>query len=131
MIIMKFLRDIRIKPFDFVVVVVLFLASFSVLAFLPSQKAGAMAQLRVHGKVVRDFDLNKNQIWTYRAKDGDYNKIEVRNGKIAVIKANCRDQIDVKQGFISKVGQTIVCLPHSLVIQVMSGHKNNEVDYNA
>lgn len=90
---------------------------------------GAKAELRISGKVIKTFDLKKNQTWTYRAKDGDYNKIEVKNGEIAVVEANCKDQIDVQRGFISKTGETIVCLPHNLVIEVMSGQKDEQVDY--
>ncbi|MDN5475068.1 MAG: NusG domain II-containing protein, partial [Lactococcus lactis] len=81
------------------------------------------------GKVIKTFNLNKNQTWTYRDKDGDYNKIQVKNGEIAVVEANCKDQIDVQRGYISKTGETIVCLPHNLVIEVMSGQKDEQVDY--
>lgn len=127
---MKFLRDAKFKPLDLVVIVLLFLSSFSVLLLLPRQQAGAVAQVRVHGQVVREIDLTKNQTWTYRSKDGDYNVVKVENGAIRVVKANCRDQIDVKKGWISKVGQTIVCLPHSFVIEVLSGQKDSGVDYS-
>ena len=81
--------------------------------------------------MIRTFDLKKNQTWTYRDKDGDYNKIRVKDGEIAVIEASCKDQIDVKRGYISKVGETIVCLPHDLVIKVISGETNEQVDYTA
>lgn len=128
---MKFLRAAKVKPLDLVIIALLFVASFSVLAFLPHKQVGATAQARVNGKLVKTFDLNQNQLWTYRSSDGDYNEIQVRDGQIRVKKANCRDQIDVKKGWVSRVGDTIVCLPHHLVIQVMSGHSDPKVDYTA
>ncbi|RZI48107.1 NusG domain II-containing protein [Lactococcus kimchii] len=126
---MSFFKSIKTKPLDFIIIFVLFLASFSTLFFFASGPTGAQAQLRIDGQVKRTFNLHQDQIWTYRDKDGDYNKIQVKNGEIAVIEASCKDQIDVKRGFISKVGETIVCLPHKLVIEVMSGQKDKQVDY--
>ncbi|MDR7696388.1 NusG domain II-containing protein [Lactococcus lactis] len=119
----------KTKPLDFVIIFLLFIASFSTLFFFATGSKGAQAELRISGKVIKTFDLNKNQTWTYRDKDGDYNKIQVKNGEIAVVEANCKDQIDVQRRYISKTGETIVCLPHNLVIEVMSGQKDEQVDY--
>jgi len=125
----NFFKSINTKPLDFVIIFLLFIASFSTLFFFATGSKGAQAELRISGKVIKTFDLNKNQTWTYRDKDGDYNKIQVKNGEIAVVEANCKDQIDVQRGYISKTRETIVCLPHNLVIEVMSGQKDEQVDY--
>lgn len=125
----NFFKSIKTKPLDFVIIFLLFIASFSTLFFFATGSKGAQAELRISGKVIKTFDLNKNQTWTYRDKDGDNNKIQVKNGEIAVVEANCKDQIDVQRGCISKTGETIVCLPHNLVIEVMSGQKDEQVDY--
>ncbi|QPS71458.1 NusG domain II-containing protein [Lactococcus garvieae] len=127
---MKFFKEIKIKALDIVIIIVLFFASFSVFFLLPSNGSGTEAQLRVEGKVIKTFDLHKNQTWTYHSKDGDYNEIQVKDGAIAVVKASCRDQIDVERGFVSKVGDTIVCLPHNLVIKVIGEQENSGVDYS-
>ena len=47
-----------------------------------------------------------------------YNLIEVGDNEIRVIEASCPDQIDVKQGYISRIGETIVCLPNKMVIEI-------------
>lgn len=127
---MKFFKEIKIKPLDIVIISVLFIASFSAFFLFSPTENGAKAELRIQGKVVKTFDLNKNQNWTYHSEDGDYNEIKVKDGAIAVIKASCPDQIDVQRGFITKVGETIVCLPHNLVIEVVSGQQDSGVDYN-
>ncbi|MHC5846205.1 NusG domain II-containing protein, partial [Lactococcus lactis] len=57
--------------------------------FFATGSKGAQAELRIRGKVIKTFNLNKNQTWTYRDKNGDYNKIQVKNGEIAVVEANC------------------------------------------
>lgn len=47
-----------------------------------------------------------------------YNLIEVGDNEIRVIEADCPDKIDVKQGSISRIGETIVCLPNKLVVEI-------------
>lgn len=125
---MTVLKAIKIKPLDLLIIALLFLASFSTLILFKPVKAGAEAEVRVSGKVVKTFNLKENQEWTYRDKN-ETNVVKVSKGKIAVTQANCEDHIDVKQGWISKVGQTIVCLPHNLVIEVISDHQKESVDY--
>lgn len=58
-----------------------------------------------------------------------YNLIEVADGKVRVIEADCPDQLDVKQGYISKVGEVIVCLPNRLVIEIKGIHDERDIDY--
>ncbi len=52
--------------------------------------------------------------------DDDYNTIEVRGEKIRIKGASCYDQVCVQFGFISKPGETAVCLPHKLVVKIES-----------
>ena len=49
---------------------------------------------------------------------GASNTVCVRPGNIAIISANCPDQICVHQGFISTSLLPITCLPNRLVIRV-------------
>lgn len=101
----NFFKSIKTKPLDFVIIFLLFIASFSTLFFFATGSKGAQAELRISGKVIKTFDLNKNQTWTYRDKDGDYNKIQVKNGEIAVVEANCKDQIDVQRAIFLRLGK--------------------------
>ena len=55
----------------------------------------------------------------YRISDGDsYNVIEIAEGGVRMKEADCPDQICVSRGLIQKSGQSIVCLPHRLVIRL-------------
>jgi hypothetical protein len=58
-----------------------------------------------------------------------YNLIEIGDGKVRVIEASCPDQLDVKQGYISKTGELIVCLPNRLVIEIKGIKDERDVDY--
>lgn len=57
-----------------------------------------------------------------------YNLIEIGDEKVRVIEADCPDQLDVKQGYISKPGEVIVCLPNRLVIEIIGEVEDNDVD---
>lgn len=57
-----------------------------------------------------------------------YNLVELGDGEVRVIEASCPDQIDVKQGYISKIGETIVCLPNKLVIEIKGMDGDNDID---
>lgn len=47
-----------------------------------------------------------------------HNKIVVRDGKIGVETADCKDNVCVNTGFIDKVGQSVICVPSKLIITV-------------
>ncbi len=47
-----------------------------------------------------------------------HNTVKIINGGVLVTKSDCPDQICVKEGFIDKPGQSIICLPHKLVIEI-------------
>jgi len=57
-----------------------------------------------------------------------YNLIEIGDGQVRVIEADCPDKIDVKQGYISRIGETIVCLPNKLVIEIKGESGEDDID---
>ena len=94
------------------------------LALLPSQDAPMeLAQIK-YGDKTTTVDLLINQELVFENKDGSYNAVTVKDGKIAVTEANCPDQYCVKQGFCNS-GEQIVCLPHKLVISCVG---ESEID---
>jgi len=59
------------------------------------------------------------------AGDGDYNTLMISDKGVSISEANCPDQICVKWGNITRPGQTIVCLPHKVVISI-TGNQEGE-----
>lgn len=56
-----------------------------------------------------------------------YNVIEIGDGEVRVIEADCPDKIDVLQGAISRPGEIIVCLPNRLVIEIKGSEETNDI----
>ncbi len=52
--------------------------------------------------------------------DRGTNVIEVAGGRVRCAESDCSNQICVDTGWVSQVGQTIVCLPHELTVQVVA-----------
>lgn len=48
------------------------------------------------------------------------NIIEVANGRVRCLESDCSNQTCVKQGWVSGRGQSVVCLPHKLIVQVVA-----------
>ena len=91
--------------------------------FLKRSPSGSRltADIYQYGTVIQSIPLNEVQApytVTVTTKDGNSNVIEVRQGAIRILSADCPDQICVHQGFISSPTLPITCLPHRLVIQI-------------
>ena len=110
----------------------------TVLSFLPVMIFGLQqntataekeAVLRVDGTEIKTFPLmagEKSYTYTYKDKHGDYNLIEIDGDRVRIKEADCDDQICVRRGWATKNGETIVCLPHKLVIEVRSTDGGDE-----
>ena len=59
--------------------------------------------------------------------DGESNRLVIDGGEAWIAEADCPDGLCMKQGRISKEGQSIICLPHKLVVVIEAG-KASDVD---
>lgn len=81
------------------------------------------AVVKINGEVVDHFPLNEGLeiTETYYPNPGQYNIIEIADNQARIKEDNSPDQIGVRTGWISQPGQTAICLPHSLMIEIQ-GH---------
>jgi len=92
------------------------------------KKDGNVAVVSIDGQVYKELSLNENteiDLDHTCGVDG-YNVLVIENGKAYMKDADCADKVCVHQGKISKVGETIVCLPHKVVIEIKG--ENTELD---
>lgn len=124
---MRSLRKAGLKIGDVIIIGILIISSFIPLFVFSLEKknnstedATKYAIVRIDGEEVDRFDLDtiNHKIVKYYPSKGQYNIVEIEDGRIRVKEDNSPDQIAVKTGWISKSGQTSVCLPHKLVISV-------------
>jgi len=119
-----------VRRWDLIIIFVLVLLSFLPFTVFSYQQAGIteensqfVAVITVDNKIVKEITLTGNtgsDVFDITQPDLDTNTIEVRDNQIRIKAATCSDQVCVLTGFISKPGETIVCLPHKLVIEIQA-----------
>lgn len=92
---------------------------------------GKYISIQVNGEEVKQIIFDKKLIGSTIPIETEfgYNLIEIGDERVRVIDADCPDQLDVKQGYISKTGEIIVCLPNRLVIEIKGMEEDTDVDY--
>ena len=93
---------------------------------IPQGRKKARAEITVDGESKAFLPLGEDDSIRIDT-DGGYNVITVKDGEVTVSEADCRDQICVEHKKIRKTGETIVCLPHKLVVTV-TGDKPGDFD---
>lgn len=57
-----------------------------------------------------------------------HNKVVIRNKEVYMQQADCPDKYCVEHKAITSTNETIVCLPHKLVVEVLSNNRAEEID---
>ncbi len=107
------------KKFDIIIIAsVIALAAVLYASGIFSPKAeGAEAVIYVDKEEYARLPLDENTSITVNTDEGS-NKIVIEDGYADCVEADCRDGLCVKQKKISKKNETIVCLPHKVVVEI-------------
>jgi hypothetical protein len=113
----------KLKSLDIVVIVVIILVTLgsSAVPFINSRKNvdNKYVEIQVKGKLFKRLPLDNNRDERIPIKtDLGENIIEIKNGKVRILDADCPDQICIKDGTIQNPGSILVCLPHKVVVQI-------------
>lgn len=87
-------------------------------------KGAGCATVKVRGEIEGVYSLSKDR--TVKINGGT-NLLQIKNGKVDMIEADCPDKLCVNQKAISKNGESIICLPNKVVVTVES-NENSEFD---
>ena len=120
------MRKLVAKNDIILILVLLFCAFFIWLAFSLRTSENVIAVVEKSGETVREINLSaltEEISFEVEGCDGIKLKIKAENGKICFENALCDDLICVRTGYISKDGQTAVCLPAKVSIYIKGGEK--------
>lgn len=73
------------------------------------------------------YPLSEETVVEIRQEDGSYNILQIRGGKAEVTEASCPDKICVNHRPVSGQGESLVCLPNRLVVEIENG-KDSGID---
>ncbi len=117
-----------IKRSEIILFVVLALLFGGISLFLSRGKAeGKTISVSVDGTVIGNYSLDEEKSLPLTGYDGGYNELLITDHTAKIISADCPDKTCVHQMAISHDGETIVCVPHRLVITV-DPQTESEVD---
>ena len=110
---------------DLLLVAVLLLLGGALALFLwLTRQAGGTVTVQVDGEVLLELPLSEDT--RIVLGEGEHtNTLVIAGGKARISEASCPDRICVRQGAVQFAGESIVCLPHKLVITVQGGAANN------
>lgn len=115
----KIKRDIMLIA----TLIIVCVAAFLIINFVV-KKDGITAAVKVDGNIVYMLPLDKNASVTVEGYQGGSNTVVIENGTVYMKEADCPDKLCEKTGKISKNGETIVCLPHRVVVEIQGGEGN-------
>lgn len=125
----------KLKKWDVIVIGFFVLVSFMPALYFAleaqGEERGLYAEVKVKGEVYGTYTLTGHQGREVIRIESDLgvNIIEIIDEKVGMYEADCPDQICYVPEFISKPGETIVCLPHRVVIEVRGGEPgDNDAD---
>lgn len=108
----------------------LVLALAGIMAFvmkLGQGQTGARVRIMIDGEEYGTYSLMEDTIIEVVNEFG-YNRVVLEQGKAAMVQADCPDQYCVEHSAISKTNETIVCLPHRLVVEVLASGEDSGID---
>lgn len=110
----------------FVLILIVIAAVCYIFLHIWNSGTGEYVKITVDGKEEAVLSLREDTTYTVQYDD-NINVVEIKNGQVFIDEANCKDELCKKQGKISNNGETIICLPHKVVVTIVSDTEN-EVD---
>ncbi len=110
---------------DVILVAVLMVLGGALALFLyATRRDGGYVSVQVDGERLMELSLRADTQVVLGSGEHT-NTLVIENGTARVVEADCPDQICVSQGAVRYEGESIVCLPHKLVITVEGGQAND------
>ena len=118
------------KKADFIVIgaVAVVVAVLLVVLYGVNSNSGDYVQIEVDTKIVDVLPLDTDTEKNIKTDKGT-NKLVIKDGKAKMIEADCPDGICVNHKSINRSGESIICLPHKVVVTVVNEKaQDDEID---
>lgn len=99
-----------------------------VLLYGVNSASGAYVQIEIDGAVTETLPLDTDSVFEIITDGGGENLLVIENGQAKVTEANCPDGICKNHSEIHRNGESIICLPHRVVITVVNEADTNGID---
>lgn len=107
--------------------VMLLISALLFLYLFDFRSEGDAVKVTVDGELYGVFPLSRDTVEEIRAGDG-VNRLVIKDGKAYVESASCPDEICKSHPPIFRAGESIICLPHRVVITVVTDEASGSPD---
>ena len=104
---------------DWILIAALLLAAGALWLAVRPGGTGGWVVITQNGEETARYSLAEDR--TVTLGTDEYNVLVIQDGKAAVTQANCGDHTCIRMGEIGREGESVVCLPHRLVIEIVGG----------
>lgn len=120
----------KIRNDIILVAVIAVIAAAGLLFFGMNKEAGSYVAVNVDGEQTAVYPLSVDTEVTVTTGENNenINVLVIKDGKAYVGEANCPDGICAETRAAQYVGETIVCLPHKVVIEIVAEGKEPQID---
>ena len=118
----------KIKNDIILAVIVIVVAATGLLLLNIFKTEGSFAVIKIDGTETERYPLSINTEVVIETGDDGRNTLVIEDNKAFMKDANCPDKICEGHSKISYKGETIVCLPHKVVIEIVTEDSENELD---
>lgn len=121
----------RIKLFqknDLLVLIII--SAICIILLLPKfyKSDASVAVISVNGEEVQSINLNKtDEAYKIKLDCSPSLTVEVANGKIRILNAECHDKLCVKCGWLDSSGDMAVCLPARVCVSIKSSSSSPDI----
>ena len=123
------MKNNKFKKVDYIIIAFVAVVAVAIVAiYFFASKQGDYVSVKVSGKEVATFKLGENTEYVIQGYNNGHNTLVIKNNQAYIKYANCPDKLCKKQGHISKVGESLICLPNKVVVQIESENNKPEVD---
>ncbi len=112
------------------VAVILVIAAAGLLFVNSTRQQGQYAVVKIDGEEFCSFSLEESiekELVTGDEKQFT-NTLVIEEGQARISQANCPDKLCCQYRPVSRSGETIVCLPHRLVIEIRAEKADSDLD---
>lgn len=117
------------KNKDVILIIAVLLLAGLIAVFLGiySGETGETVRIMIDGREYGSYPLGEDSVIEIGNTFG-YNRIVIENEEVFLQEADCPDQYCVEHKAISKTNETIVCLPHKLVVELHVQNREDDFD---
>ena len=120
--------NLSLRKADFLLFFIFAAAALISAVSFPRPAAGKeMVRIISYGEEYGTYPLEEDAEIEIK-REGHHNVVIIQNGIVHMDYSNCKNQICVHTGEISDKGETIVCLPNYVIVEIIGTGEGGEED---